>query len=211
MNTMLHDLGVMGYLRAHKLQLESVTKQLSGEEESEVVYITEHPPVFTLGRQGNTASLIRSKADILADGVDIIHTERGGDVTYHGPGQLVVYPIINLRKRKLSVSDFINILEDIMLLTLVYFKVAATRDGRNRGVWVGDNKIGSVGIRVRHGVTYHGLALNVNLSLEHFQWIKPCGLQGVGVTSIERELDRPIDMENVKKIMKQYIAELLCC
>jgi lipoate-protein ligase B len=207
----LLDLGFMGYHQAHELQLEYVAKQLSDETGSEVVLITEHPPVFTLGRKGSLASLIRSKEDILAEGIDIIHTERGGDITYHGPGQLVVYPIINLRRRKISVTDFILMLEDIMLRTSRDLGVSAARDTRNRGIWVGDNKIGSVGIRVRHGVTFHGLALNVNLSLDPFQWIEPCGLKGVGVTSVQKQLNKSVATEAAKKIMKHHIAEILCC
>lgn len=210
MATELRDLGFMGYHQAHELQLECVAKQLSDEAWSEVILITEHPPVFTLGRKGNLTSLIRTKVDILAEGIDIIHTERGGDITFHGPGQLVVYPIINLRRRNTSVTDFIIMLEDIMLRTSKDLGVAATRDKRNRGIWVGDNKIGSVGIRVRHGITFHGLALNVNLSLTPFQWIEPCGLAGVGVTSLEKQLNKPVAIETARTIMKQHIREILC-
>ncbi len=206
----LRDLGYKGYLSAYKLQLECVEKQLADEAGSEFVLITEHPPVFTLGRQGKLTSLLRSESDILAEGVEIIHTERGGDITYHGPGQLVVYPIINLRRRKVSVTEYILMLEEIMLRTSEDLGVQATRDARNRGVWIGDNKIGSVGIRVRHGVTFHGLALNVNLSLDPFQWIEPCGLAGVGVTSLEKELGKPVTMDAAKKIIQQHITDILC-
>lgn len=210
MTTEVRDLGMMDYHHAHELQLESVARQLAGDTGSEVVFITEHPPVFTLGRKGSLTSLIRNKADVIADGIDIIHTERGGDITYHGPGQLVVYPIINLRRRKISVTDFIIKLEDIMLRTSRDLGVSVTRDSRNRGVWVSDSKIGSVGIRVRHGITFHGLALNVNLSLTPFQWIEPCGLAGVRVTSLEKQLKKPVAIETTRAIMKQHIREILC-
>lgn len=205
------DLGYMDYLSAYKLQIECVEKQLSNEDGAEVVLMTEHPPVFTLGRQGKLTSLLRGKDDLLAEGVEIIHTERGGDITYHGPGQLVVYPVINLRRRKTSVTNYIAMLEEIMLLTSAEAGVPANRDARNRGVWVGNNKIGSVGIRVRHGITFHGLALNVNLSLEPFQWIEPCGLAGIGTTSLAQELDQPVELSKVKKIMRKHVDDILCC
>lgn len=200
----------MGYHQAHELQLECVAKQLADEAGPEVVLITEHHPVFTLGRKGTLSSLIRKKADVIAEGIDVIHTERGGDITYHGPGQLVVYPIINLRRRKTSVTDFIFKLEDIMLRTSEDLGVSATRDSRNRGVWVGDSKIGSVGIRVRHGIAFHGLALNINLTLTPFKWIEPCGLTGVGVSSLTKLLNKSVTMAAAKKSMKNHIAEILC-
>jgi lipoyl(octanoyl) transferase len=211
MVTELRDLGIMDYHQVHDLQRRCVDDQLSGRTADEVVFLTEHPPVFTLGRQGNEAGLIRSRADITADGVEIIHTERGGDITYHGPGQLVLYPIVNLRRRKTSVSDFILLLEDIMLRTAADVGVSARRDRRNRGIWVGDRKVGSVGIRVRHGISYHGLALNVNLHLEPFQWIQPCGLAGVTATSLEEVLQRPVSMRSVKELMQGHVHALLCC
>lgn len=197
----IRDLGIMDYRSAHDLQLECVDKQLQGQETSEVVLITEHFPVFTLGRQGNLSGLLQDREEIAAAGVDIVHTERGGDITYHGPGQLVVYPILDLRRRKVSVTEYIFMLENIMLKTIAEHGVIAARDGRNRGAWVGDNKIGSVGITVRHGIAFHGLALNVNLSLQPFQWIHACGLQGVGVTSLEKVLQRAVDLDMVKETM----------
>lgn len=203
------DLGVMGYAKAHELQLQSVEKLLNGDGNCDIVLMTEHPPVFTLGRKGNLTGLKRGTEDIHAQGIEIIHTERGGDITYHGPGQLVVYPIINLKRRRLSVTDFIIKLEEIMLRTSLELGVSANRDQRNRGIWVGDSKIGSVGIRVRHGISFHGLALNINLSLEPFQWIKPCGLTGIGVTSLEDQLKKPVSMTLVKEKMRKNIEEIL--
>lgn len=209
MKTQVKDLGVMGYRQAHELQLQCVQDQLE-KKEGEQILLLEHPPVFTLGSSGKKDSLLKSTNDILGRGAEIVHTERGGDITYHGPGQLVVYPIINLRKRKLSVTSFIEMLEEIMLITVADAGVSATRDKRNRGIWVGDNKIGSVGIRVRHGISFHGLSLNVNLSLEPFGWIRPCGLFGVGVTSLEKELGGDVAMQEVKGNMQRYIHSFLC-
>jgi len=209
MNIRVKDLGVMGYRQAHELQLQCVQDQLA-EKDGEQILLLEHPPVFTRGSSGKQDSLLKSAKDILGRGAEIVHTERGGDITYHGPGQLVVYPIVNLRRRKLSVTSFIEMLEEMMLLTVADAGVSANRDSRNRGVWVGNNKVGSVGIRVRHGISFHGLSLNVNLSLEPFGWIRPCGLFGVGVTSLQKELGRDVAMHEVKENMQRYINTFLC-
>ncbi len=208
--TELRDLGCMGYREAHATQLQCVEQLLRDPDHAGIILITEHPSVFTLGRKGETSGFILPQKAILDNGADIIHTERGGDITYHGPGQLVVYPIINLYKRKLSVTRFIHLLEDIMLSTAADFEVSAARDERNRGIWVGNNKLGSVGIRVRRGITFHGLALNVNLDLDPFSWIQPCGLTGVGITSLEKERGKPLKLEEIKERMKSYISSFLC-
>ncbi|CAG0911236.1 unnamed protein product [Cyprideis torosa] len=198
----------MGYRQSHKLQLDSVAAQLAGVEE-ENIYMVEHPPVFTLGRNGSTASLLLPEEKIMEAGVEIVATERGGDITYHGPGQLVVYPILNLRKRKIAVSEFISMLEDVMLATATDYGVLANRDARNRGIWVGNRKLGSVGIRIRHGISFHGLALNVALSLEHFRWIQPCGLSGVQMTMLSQQSRQEMSVEEVKSNMRGHIIDIL--
>lgn len=210
MSVVVRNLGVMGYEEAHALQLQCVQDQLDTGSCQEQILVTEHPPVFTLGRSGSLDGLLRSRGEIAGSGVHIVHTERGGDITYHGPGQLVVYPIVNLRKRNLSVSAYITLLEEVMVLTAADSGVTAVRDERNRGIWVGDNKIGSVGIRIRHGISFHGLALNVNLSLEPFRWVRPCGLMGVGVSSLQQELGRNISMETVKENMHKHLVTFFC-
>lgn len=203
------DLGSMEYARAHALQLRCVENMLHGEDDCDQVLMVEHPPVYTLGRSGRIDSILRSREEICAAGIDIIQTERGGDITYHGPGQLVVYPIVNLRRRRLSVTDFVAMLEEIMLQSAGAIGVRATRDDRNRGIWAGDNKIGSIGIRIRHGISFHGLALNVSLSLEPFTWIQPCGLVGVGVSSLEHERGTAVPMATVKNDMHKRIYAFL--
>lgn len=207
MSIEVRDMGLVDYNSAHELQRQCVQKRLDGGDD--VVLLLEHPPVFTLGQSGKMTSLLKSREEIARLGVDIVRTERGGDITYHGPGQLVAYPIVNLKSRKLSVSGFIEGLEEIMLCCAADVGVTASRDDRNRGIWVGDNKIGSVGIRIRHGVSFHGLALNVNLSLDPFSWVNPCGLTGVGVSSLAKELGRELDMAEVKASMTGYIHHFL--
>lgn len=204
----LIDLGKMDYQDAHQFQLDCVQWRLQEGRRTDIFLITEHPPVFTLGRRGGRESLAVDEGFIKSQGVDIVQTERGGDITYHGPGQVVVYPIVQLRQAQLSVRAYVDMLEEAMISCAADFGVMAGRDDRNRGIWVGNNKIGSIGIRVRHGVSFHGLALNVTLDFEHFSWIQPCGLTGVGVTSLARESDKPIDFYEVKDTITLRLGQL---
>jgi len=134
-------------------------------------------------------------------GMGLIKIERGGEVTYHGPGQIVCYPIVNLRKNHLGVADYVYLLEKIMLDVASRFGIAANRDPRNHGIWKGDRKIGSIGIAVRHGITYHGMALNVSLDLEPFSWINPCGLKNIQMSSMEKELGVSVHYGDVENAM----------
>jgi lipoyl(octanoyl) transferase len=208
MKAYLIDLGKFDYQDAHSFQLECVEWRLESEDRPDIFLVTEHPPVFTLGKRGGRDSLMVGEEFITSKGVNIVQTERGGDITYHGPGQLVIYPIIHLRRSKLSVKSYVDKLEEVMIATAADAGVCALRDERNRGIWVGNNKIGSIGIRVRHGVSFHGLALNVSLDFEHFSWIQPCGLSGVGVTSIERELQEQVDFSTVKTAAIERMAAI---
>lgn len=204
----LIDLGKMDYREAHQFQLDCVEWRLSEKGRSDIILVTEHPPVFTLGKRGGLGSLTVDENFIKSRGVDIVQTERGGDITYHGPGQIVVYPIVHLRESKLSVKTYVEMLEEVMIESGSDCGVKAGRDERNRGIWVGDNKIGSIGIRVRHGVTFHGFAFNVTLDFEHFSWIQPCGLSGVGVTSVDRETNDPVDFNNVKNTVINQLSRV---
>lgn len=204
----LIDLGRMDYHHAHRIQTDCVAYRLVDEMHPDIFLITEHPPVFTLGSRGGLDSLTVSRELIEKNGVSIVQTERGGDITYHGPGQLVVYPIIHLRRAKVSVADYVDLLEAVMIACCEDFGVAVGRDERNRGIWVGDNKIGSIGIRVRRGVAFHGLALNVDPNFEHFGWIQPCGLSQVGVTSLGREAGATIDFTDVGKRMIHHLQQI---
>lgn len=199
MQAYLIDLGRMDYLSAHQFQVECVKWRLADRGRPDIFLVVEHLPVFTLGSRGGRESLTVSEDFVQNHGVDIVQTERGGDITYHGPGQLVVYPIVHLKESRLTVRSFVDKLEEVMIACSDDFGVKAGRDDRNRGIWVGNNKVGSIGIRVRHGVTFHGLALNVSLDFEHFGWIQPCGLSGVGVTSLSRELENQVDFATAKK------------
>jgi lipoyl(octanoyl) transferase len=202
----LRDLGVMGYRNAYDLQLDLVEMRRLGEIDTDIFLIAEHPSVLTLGRRGGRENLMVSEEFLQQNGVMIIHVERGGDITYHGIGQLVVYPIIDLKTAGLSVTEYIFRLEEVMIRLAADFGLAVTRDPRNHGVWVGNRKIGSVGIAIRHGITFHGLALNINNSIEPFQWIRPCGLPDVQMTSLAAELFNEMPMEEVKENLANHLA-----
>jgi len=208
MKAYLIDLETMDYRDAHQFQQDCVKWRLFEKGRPDIFLVTEHPAVFTLGKRGGLGSLTVGADFIKSRGVDIVQTERGGDITYHGPGQIVIYPIVHLPEAKLSVKTYVEMLEEVMIASGSAFGVNAGRDERNRGIWVGDNKIGSIGIRVRHGVAFHGLALNVTLDFEHFSWIQPCGLSGVGVTSVARESRESIVFSDVKKTVIHQLARV---
>lgn len=204
------DLGLVDYAAAYALQLDLVEKRRGGTVADDVFLVTEHPGTFTLGRRGGRENLMVSEQFLREKNIPLVHIERGGDITYHGWGQLVIYPIVHLRQAGLTVADYVACLEEIMIGLAAASGVTAGRDPRNHGVWVGDRKLGSVGIAVRHGVAFHGLALNVNLSLEPFSWVNPCGLTGVRMTSLGLESGREIGLDEVKKhlpgLLKQVFA-----
>jgi lipoate-protein ligase B len=169
--------------------------------------VLEHPPVFTLGRRGGRDNLLIAETFLQQKGVSVVQVERGGNITYHGPGQLIVYAIMDLEARRLAVVEFVTLLEEVMLRTAGGWGVAAARSPVNRGVWVGPRKLGSVGIAIRKGISFHGLALNVRTDLEPFTWINPCGLQNVGVTTLVQESEQDISMADARReIMKQIEA-----
>ncbi|QTA88933.1 Lipoyl synthase (lipoate synthase) [Desulfonema magnum] len=199
---------VIEYGEAWDLQVELVAARRDGRLERDVVLLLEHLPVFTLGRRGGLENLIVSEAFLKESGIPVFHAERGGNITFHGPGQLVGYPIINLQGARLSVTDYVEKLEEVMIRTAADFGVQAERNPMNRGVWVSNNKLGSIGIAVRRGICFHGFAFNVNLSLEPFGWINPCGLHGIGVTTLEQELLQSVSMKQVRKSVRQYFQSV---
>ncbi|MCL1979502.1 MAG: lipoyl(octanoyl) transferase LipB [Proteobacteria bacterium] len=203
----LRDLGLMAYSAAHALQVDLAAQRRQGGLAHDLFLMVEHPPVYTLGRHANPAHL-GADADFLRNkGIELVVVERGGEITFHGPGQLVVYPILDLRRRRLGVRDYVLLLEELMLRLAEDCGVIARRDPRNHGVWVGDNKLGSIGIAIRHGVSFHGLALNVDPDLEPFLWINPCGLTGITMTSLAREGGR-CTMAQIKARLPHHLAEL---
>jgi len=202
------ELPKTAYQTALDLQLAVVNAKIAGRLAADVILCLEHPRVFTLGRRGGRENLCVSDDFLAAQGVTVMPTDRGGNITYHGPGQLVVYPIIHLSRRRFRVVDFVSGLEQAMIRTAARWGLAAGTDPANRGVWLGGDKLGSIGITVRRGVSFHGLALNVNTDMEPFGWINPCGLDRVQMTSFERHLGKPVSMEAARGEMAAHLSEV---
>ena len=202
------DLGLMDYRESWALQLRLVDARKDDLLKNDVVLFLEHPAVFTLGRRGGHTNLKVTESFLASRGIPLVHVERGGDITYHGPGQLVAYPVVHLRAMGLGVLPFVEGLEEIMIRTAAEWAIKAERNPRNRGAWVGPNKIGSIGIAVRRSVSFHGLALNVNTDLEPFTWVNPCGLQGVMITSMKQILGREIPMEDLKAAARKCMEDV---
>ncbi len=202
------ELGRTDYTEAHALQLRLVQARKKGDLEKDLFISLEHGPVFTLGRRGGRENLRVPEDFLRSRGIAVIHVERGGDITYHGPGQLVLYPILDLGGARLGVADHVTALEEVMIRTAAAWGITAERNPLNRGVWVGPRKLGSIGIAVRHGISFHGLALNVNTSLEHFGWIHPCGLQGTSVTTMAQILQNTLPMEDVRRSLVTAVEDV---
>jgi len=205
---LLIELPAMEYTRAWDLQNKLVGARKDGVIDKDIILLLEHPRVFTLGRRGGLKNLTVSEDFLEKAGIPLIHVERGGDITFHAPGQIVMYPIINLRAARLGVIDYVGMLEEVMIRTAADWGIEARRNPLNRGVWVGNNKLGSIGIAIRRGISFHGMAFNVNLSLEPFGWINPCGLQDIGITSMEKELSRKVSMDEVRKAIKRHVEKI---
>ena len=174
----------------------------------DLVIVLEHHPVFTLGRRGGKEYLTVSEGFVAKNGVTLFRIERGGTITYHGPGQLIAYPIVDLGKARLSVTDYVACLEEVMICLSAEWGVKAVQNNKNRGVWVGEKKLGSLGIAVRRGICFHGFALNVDIAMEPFSWLHPCGLEGVEMTSLAFEIGRRIDMASVRRSVRSHIESV---
>lgn len=197
MNTcLLITPGVLEYQAGYDLQRRLHAQVVTGEL-PDLLLLLEHPPVYTLGRRGQRTDILISE-DVLAQlGVETRETDRGGETTYHGPGQLVGYPIINLRRWGGGVRDYVETLERTLISTLDKYGIAAHSEGKPTGVWVGDAKIAAIGVRVARSVTMHGFALNASPDLSFFDHIVPCGMPGVQVTSMAQELNRDVAVSDV--------------
>ena len=181
-------LGRIGYDEAHALQRTLLAERAEGRGRDTLLTL-EHDPVMTLGRNADRSHLLLSEPDYAARGIEVRHVERGGEVTYHGPGHLVMYPIVALRQNGISLRAHIRALEAALIAGCAAFGIAAERRDGAPGCWVGERKIGAVGVRVERGITWHGLALNVGRDLAPFDLINPCGHAGVVSTSIALEQD----------------------
>ena len=192
-------LGVVPYADALELQQELVEARKADRIPDQLLLL-QHPPVITLGvKARNDRSHVRASAERLsAEGIELFETGRGGDVTYHGPGQLVGYPILDLRPDRCDVHRYVRDLEEALIRIAGAFGIEAARVPGLTGVWVGDVKLAAIGVRISRWVTSHGFALNVGTRLDHFDLIVPCGIADKGVTSLERLLGRSVPMQEVE-------------
>ncbi|MEC9448679.1 MAG: lipoyl(octanoyl) transferase LipB [Candidatus Neomarinimicrobiota bacterium] len=198
------DLGRMSYNSAWDIQKNYHQKVLTGKEQDTLILV-EHEPVYTLGKNANDNHLLQSASEE----IKVYRIERGGDITFHGPGQIVVYPILDLNRYIKSVSWYMRTLEKIIIDTLSDFKINAELKDGLTGVWVGDEKIGAQGVRISRWVTMHGLALNVNTDLKYFDGIIPCGIFDYGVTSMEKLTGSKQDINKVKNTIIKYFNNIL--
>lgn len=227
------DLGNMEYQAAWDLQeglLQenvSLKKTLvtgnSGQTEPVAVATThhllfvEHPPVLTLGKSGKEEHLLLTPGQLLSNGVQYIKTNRGGDITFHGPGQLVGYPILDLERFYTDIGRYLRNVEEVIILTLAEYGLRGERSPGETGVWLDpfikgkERKICAIGVRCSRWVSMHGFALNINTDLDYFNFIVPCGIQGKAVTSLQKELGHPVPFDEVKEIVKRNFEKVFEC
>lgn len=211
------DLGRRSYRDVWKQQeelLETVKEQKKqGEPTSNYLLFVEHDPVYTLGRSGKNGNMLMDAVQLRAKHAEYIQVDRGGDITFHGPGQLVVYPVIDMENFSLGVKDYVNDLEEVVIKSLSAYGMKGQRLPGATGVWLDASaktarKICAIGVRCSQYVTMHGFALNVNTDLDYFNYIHPCGFVDKGVTSMQKELGKEMDIQEVKDCVKNYFVKI---
>jgi lipoyl(octanoyl) transferase len=196
--------GVVDYAEGLRLQRERVATRKAGTI-PDTLLLLEHRHVYTLGRNAKQENLLVSREQLAARGAQVFEIDRGGDVTYHGPGQLVGYPIMDLAQHRRDIAWYMRCLEQVLIEVAGEYGIRAGRLAGVPGVWVGDDKLAAMGVHISRWVTSHGFAFNVNTDLRYFGWIVPCGLHDKGVTSFEKLLGRPIDMNEVaEKVVRHF-------
>lgn len=207
------NLGKMAYQAALLVQEQQAAALRSSDVDEQVVFTVEHPPTITIGKNGTRDHIVASDEELSRLGFDVFHVDRGGDVTYHGPGQLVVYPVLHLNPWNNDVSRYVRMLEEVVLLALRNAGVEGRRLEGYPGVWIGDAKICAIGARVKRRktgefVTSHGLAFNVTTDLNHFQTIIPCGIVDKGVTSVRELTSDPVSYVDWQQRILHSFAEV---
>jgi lipoyl(octanoyl) transferase len=193
---LIHQLGLLPYQEAWDQQVRLAGEVREGRRPNTLLLL-EHPHTYTLGRMSRPEHLLLSPEELARRGVALVETDRGGQITYHGPGQLVAYPVVDLKDWGGPVK-YVRTLERVIIQVLADLGVAAAPEEGLTGVWVGERKIAAIGVKISRGVAYHGFAINVNTDLTYFQHIVPCGITHRGVTSMERELGQEVDLEAVR-------------
>ena len=194
----------LGYRAAWREQLRTHGAVADGQEPPTLLLV-EHPPVLTFGRKGGRANLLTDPDTLQGQGFSLYDVERGGDVTYHGPGQLVGYPVLQVGR---FVRNYLRDLEAVLVALLADYGVPGAGSPGYAGVWVGDEKVAAIGVAIKRGVSFHGFALNVSTDLAHFSHIVPCGIRDRGVTSLSRLLGRTVALDEVKPKLTQHFAEV---
>jgi lipoyl(octanoyl) transferase len=201
------DLGLMDYEKAWDLQHRLWSKRVEGEL-PDLLLLLEHPHVITLGRRGNQSHLLVSPEVLEAMKIPMFHVERGGDVTYHGPGQIVVYPILDLKDYGYRLVRYVDQLEEVILHVLKDFGIEGRRDPSNRGVWVNGEKIASIGLTIRRWISFHGFSLNYETDLKYFELINPCGLKEKKMTSLEKILGVNVPRDRLTERICFYFKKI---
>ena len=201
------DLGTVGFAESSQLQSELAALRTAGEIPDVLVFL-EHPAVITIGAFGGEQNIVVPRSVLESKGIPVVHADRGGDVTYHGPGQLVGYPILDLRNRGRDVHQYVHDLEEVIVRTLNDYSIGAHRDSDYPGIWVGQEKVCAVGIRVVHWVTKHGFALNISNDLTPFSYITPCGIAGRGVTSMSQLLGLGLKTCEVRDSIVRHFSDV---
>ncbi len=204
--------GVVPYDEALELQNQLVARRLAGGIPDQLLLL-QHPPVITLGvrTRSGRGNVLATPESLAAAGIEVFETGRGGDVTYHGPGQLVGYPIVNLKPDRCDVHRYVRDIEEVLIRTAAAFGVTATRVAGLTGIWAGDEKLGAIGVRIAKWITSHGFAFNVTTDLAHFGLIVPCGIADKGVTSLEKLLGRAVPMADVEAAAVTAFAQVFDC
>jgi lipoyl(octanoyl) transferase len=218
MKMVFEDLGQVDYLKAWEYQKRVfnglIASKLSGKTTENKLLFCEHPHVYTLGKSGNRQNLLINDEMLKKIGASYYHIDRGGDITYHGPGQLVGYPLFDLDSINISIKEFVYNIEEILIRTVAGYGIEASRIEKAAGVWVDAGnavkarKIAAIGMKIHKKVSMHGFALNVNTDLNYFSYIIPCGLKDKGVTSINRETGKKIDIQEVKSVVAKNFKEI---
>lgn len=213
------NLGLVDYKKAWDYQEELFANVLThrdrpDREHSGYLLFCEHPHVYTLGKSGHNTNLLISDEMLKQIGATYYHINRGGDITYHGPGQIVAYPILDLEALKINLKEYIHLLEEVVIKSLEPFGISASRLENATGVWLDvgqkgkERKICAIGVRASRFVTMHGLAFNVNTNLNYFNYINPCGFVDKGVTSMQKELGREVDLSAVQEVMQEMFGKV---
>ncbi len=204
----IYELGTVPYEKALEYQENLLAKRIA-EEIPDSLILLEHPPTITTGRKGNTGNLLVRKEYLEKHGISFIHASRGGDITFHGPGQIVGYPILNLKNHEMDIRKHLRSIEEVIIRTLSDFGIEGRRIDGVTGVWVKKSKIASIGIAIRKWVTYHGFALNVSTNLDYFELILSCGITDVRITSIGSWLgnEENVRMDDVtRSVIKNFMG-----